>query len=136
VLKILDDYWFDTKSVLIPDSEGRLGIGPNTGLYKCTVREACLPNTSTIPNSMYCHENHTGILCERCFQRGVDCGRVAGSGEACVAPAYGERGEEWMYFAKIARQCARCPVGATALWFFVITLAAVVGAIVVTIMLG
>ena len=135
VLTILPDWWFDTKQALVPDGEGKLGIGPNTQLYKCSARDACLTNTSAIPMTMYCDENHTGVLCEHCFHRRIDCGRVAGSDEKCVAPGYLQRDEEWMFFAKIARKCERCAAGAAALYNWFITFAASFGVIFVTVAL-
>ena len=135
VLKILPDYWYDTKAALIATSEGKLGIGPTTQLYKCSARAACLPNASAIPATMYCDENHTGVLCERCFHRSVDCGRVAGSDAKCVAPRYFERSEKDMYFAKIARRCYRCPAGEMGYWNFGITFVVAVGAVCFTSML-
>ena len=75
---------------------------------------------------MMCHENHTGVLCARCYSRRADCGR-AGSGGAtradCPPPTWFERGTDFMYFASIARHCMRCPAGEDAVASYIVTIA-------------
>ena len=97
VLTIRDDYWYDAKGVRLPDAEGKIGLGPTTTLYQCTMRDACLVDRSAVPMTMYCDANHTGVMCARCYSRRADCGRSAHGGAAeaqdCPAPAYFERGE-------------------------------------------
>ena len=44
----------------------------------------------------------------------------------CVRPMYFERGDEYMYFAKIARHCFRCPAGSDAMYAYLVTLALVI----------
>ena len=94
----------------------------STKLYKCTDRGACLRNTTAIPMTVYCDENHTNVMCSRCYHRRVDCDRaVKAGGRTCAPPAYFDRGEKWMYFAKIARHCERCPAGSAAHFSYVLT---------------
>jgi Ca2+-binding EF-hand superfamily protein len=125
VLVIQDDFWYDADVAMRPDGEGNLGISAATTMYPCAMREACLVNRSVAPMTMVCHENHTGVMCARCFSRRVDCGRAA-NGEAhdtaCAEPQYNDRSEEWMYFAMIARHCTRCPAGSEATSAYVITI--------------
>ena len=138
-LDVLPDYWYDVPSTIKVNSEGKMGIFTDTKLYKCSARTACLVNTTTVPQSMYCHENHTSVLCEKCFHRHTTCangGDGTQSEEKCIAPAYFDRGSEWMYFAKIARHCERCPAGNAAIISYVLTaiaglLVLVVGVILV-----
>ena len=126
VLRILPDFWYDTKKVLSADQEGKIGVRLDTQMYPCTARDACLVNSTAVPMTMYCAENHTGVLCARCFHRRVDCARTAGGNEKCIAPDYFDRGSEWMYFSNIARQCVRCPAGAEAATAYVVTIAVIV----------
>ena len=115
VLDVLEDWWFEVPPTLVPDAELKLGMQAYTKLYKCSDREACLRNTTAIPMTMFCAENHTSVLCASCYHRRASCARKPGwDAHQCVAPGYFQRGIEWMYFAKIARQCKRCPAGSAA----------------------
>ena len=101
VLVILKDFWYDAESVGRPDAEGKLGVGSTTAMYKCAMRDACLVDTDVIPAVVRCHENHTGIMCARCYSRRSDCDR-SGDGAPrgdCVEPGYFDRTAAWMYFA-------------------------------------
>ena len=124
ILVIQDDYWYDAERA------ASFGIGSTTNMYPCTMRDACLVNTSAVPMAMGCHENHTGVMCSRCFSRHVDCGRES-KGEAqdasCAKPGYFSRDPEWMYFAPIARHCVRCPAGEDAFYSYIITVTLALG---------
>ena len=125
ILQIYPDFWYDASRVTIPDKEGRLGVGTSTTMYACAMRDACLVNKTKVPMTVACHENHTGVMCARCFSRRVDCGRQ-GSGETeadCPAPGFFDREPEWMYFAPIARHCMRCPAGDDAIVSYIVTIA-------------
>jgi hypothetical protein len=137
VLALQKDVWYDAAHAATT-----FGIGPATRMYPCAMRDACLRNATAAPMTMHCHENHTSALCERCYHRRVDCGRGGGgTGSAdeatCPAPGYFERGAEWMFFAKIARHCVRCPAGDAAAVAYAVTVGAavVVGAILVALVL-
>ena len=127
VLHILKDHWYDAKRAAVPTLEGKVGVGSTTKLYQCGMRAACLVNTSSQPQSVRCHENHTGVMCSRCYHRRVECERGQGNdapgrnAEECAAPGYFDRGQEWMYFAPIARHCVRCPAGTHAIASYIIT---------------
>ena len=135
ILQILPDFWYDTTKTdgvykrcsqserqlegctdgfrEYFDGEGKTGVRTYTGIYPCVARRACLVNRDRVPMTMYCAENQTGVLCSRCYDRHVSCGRSEGPQQdpSCVAPGYFARGEEWMYFAPLARHCERCPYG-------------------------
>ena len=125
-LTILKDYWYDAERAARPNEDGESGLGPTTQLYRCAMRNACLLNKTVAPMTVRCHENHTGVMCARCYSRHVDCGRVDGAGggqnSECAPPQYYDRGEEWMYFAPIARHCMRCPAGREAVSAYIITI--------------
>jgi hypothetical protein len=115
VLDVLEDWWFEVPPTLVPDAELKLGMQAFTKLYKCSDREACLRNTTAIPMTMFCAENHTSVLCASCYHRHVSCARTPGwDAHQCVPPGYFQRGIEWMYFAKFARHCKRCAAGSAA----------------------
>ena len=125
VLVILKNYWYNTKVASTPDAQGKLGLTSESRMYLCTQRNACLLDTSVVPMTVRCHENHTGPLCSRCYARRVDCGRgtTGDQPSGCASPGYFDRGEEWMYFASIARHCVRCPSGSDAVSVYVYTAA-------------
>ena len=129
MLTILKDYWYDSVVAMTPDATGKLGIGPTTKMYKCAKRDACLVNRTAVPQIVRCHENHTGVMCAKCFSRHVECGRAGSSlpgvvgVKDCKPPGYFQRGSDWMYFATIARHCVRCPAGSAAASAYVITIA-------------
>ena len=142
-LTILKDFWYDvngTQTFTVDgvasrfDEEGKHGLLPTTKMYKCMQREACLIDESVTPMQVRCHENHTGVLCARCYHRRHDCGRTNADGSAgyqdCAQPGWLEgRGLDidWMYFATLARHCTRCPSGSQAYISYGITVA--IGAI-------
>jgi hypothetical protein len=86
ILVIREDMWFDRIAAAQVDEAGNFGITSATKLYKCGMRDACILNKTAVPMTMYCDENHTSVMCERCHNRHVECGRVAGSMESCVQP--------------------------------------------------
>ena len=149
VLKILPDWWYDTRKyngeynhetksfATAYDSNEKTGLRASTGMYRCTMRDACLVNKTAVPQTMYCDENHTGVLCTRCYNRRVDCGRIEGPEQvlSCPSPSYFARGKEDMYFAPIARHCIRCPAGVDAYWNYAITLVVAVGILFATALL-
>jgi hypothetical protein len=148
-LTILKDFWYDVNSteefdlsvgsgarrrrlgaLSRFDSEGKQGLRPTTQMYKCMQRDACLLDKRTVPMKVKCHENHTGVLCARCYHRKVDCGRTKPDGspgyQSCDSPSWLDgRGEDatWMYFAPLARHCTRCPSGKEAYVSYAITIA-------------
>ena len=127
ILVILKDYWYDVARAAMVDSEGNLGVRTSTKMYPCAMREACLLDKTVVPMTVRCHENHTGVMCARCYHRNVDCGRGSvKEKDMCVRPMYFERGDEYMYFAKIARHCFRCPAGSDAMYAYFVTLALVI----------
>ena len=133
ILTVWKDWWFDVPPTLLADGENRLGMKTDTSLYKCSDRLACLPNKTSVPMTMYCDENHTSVMCARCYHRREDCDRgVIESSKVgtCVPPAYLQRGPEWMYFAKIARHCERCPSGKAANVSYIVTALVAVGMLV------
>tara|TARA_B110000208_G_C11737003_1_gene418485 strand:+ start:399 stop:1088 length:690 start_codon:yes stop_codon:yes gene_type:complete len=96
-------------------------------------RNACLPNKTAVPMTMYCDENHTSVMCSRCYHRREDCDRgVIESSKVgtCAPPAYLQRGPEWMYFATIARHCERCPAGSAANMSYLLTAVVAVGMLI------
>ena len=128
---IRENWWYDVK---LYDSQPALtrGIAPTTEFYKCPHRDACLVAVDFVPQTMYCAENHTGIMCSSCYHRRTDCGRGGmGRDGGCPGPTYFERGHEWMYFSIIARHCQRCPAGNQALIPLFITIGVAIGAVVV-----
>ena len=90
--------------------------------------------------TMMCHENHTGVLCARCYSRRADCGRAGSGGAAesdCPPPTWFERGTDFMYFASIARHCMRCPAGDDAVLSYIVTIALIAifaGALILVVM--
>ena len=130
ILVIREDMWFDRIAAAQVDEAGNFGITSATKLYKCGMRDACILNKTAVPMTMYCDENHTSVMCERCHNRHVECGRVAGSMESCVQPGYFDRGREWMFFAKVARHCFRCPAGGDAAYAYAITSVVAVGILI------
>ena len=131
-LTVWEDWWFEVPPTLKVNSEGRLGMQTDTALYKCADRNACLPNKTSVPMTMYCDENHTSVICARCYHRREDCDRgVVASTKVgkCVPPTYFQRDKTWMYFAKIARHCQRCPAGSAANMSYLLTAAVAVGMI-------
>lgn len=123
VLQLDNDVWFNVAATNAYNIEGKRGIDATTTIYPCTMREACLLNASAIPMTMYCHENHTGVLCSRCYNRRVSCGRDAAVRGVCESPDFFQRDPQWMYFATIARHCVRCPAGEDAIYSYVATVA-------------
>jgi len=124
ILKILEDKWYDTIAAARSDAEGKIGIGPTTKIYSCAMRDACLLDKKAVPMTMRCHENHTGVMCARCYSRRVDCGRPDANGAilpGCEPPGFFDRSKEWMFFAPIARHCMRCPAGDDAVYSYVTT---------------
>ena len=131
VLKIKEDWWYDVKLYENRPALTR-GMGPSTELYKCPHREACLVASELVPETMYCDENHTGIMCSSCYHRRATCGRGGrGRDDSCVGPDYFERGQEWMFFGVMARHCVRCPAGRQAILPLLITIVVAIGAIFV-----
>jgi hypothetical protein len=138
-LTILKDFWYDvngTQTFLVDgvtssfDDEGKHGLLPTTKMYKCMQRDACLLDERVTPMQVRCHENHTGVLCARCYHRRHDCGRTNADGspgyQDCAQPGWLEgRGLDidWMYFATLARHCTRCPSGSQAYISYGITIA-------------
>ena len=132
-LTVLPDWWFDVPPTLQVDIEGRLGMRTDTKVYKCRARNACLPNKTAVPMTMYCDENHTSVMCSRCYHRREDCDRglVASSDVGmCKPPSYMQRSTEWMYFAKVARHCERCPSGSAANMSYLLTAVVAVGMLI------
>ena len=129
-LTILKDFWYDVGSTLVIDEEGKSGLRPTTAMYKCMQREACLLDLREVPMRVKCHENHTGVLCARCYHRKNDCGRTAANGDpgsqTCESPGWLQghgSDKEWMYFAPLARHCTRCPSGRDAYFSYALTAA-------------
>ena len=146
ILAIKPSYWYDTKFydqtratrrrrlqsvsrnlALTPEE---LGIGPLTQFVKCLHRDACLV-TLDVPPSIYCHENHTGMMCSRCYNRRTDCGRGDGQFRAgdCPVPAAHDRSDDWMYFGMVARHCVRCPSGPAVFTPYMVTTIICAGAV-------
>ena len=126
VLTIRPDYWYDAEVANRKnDVTGeKFGLGPATNMYVCAKRDACLLNTSVAPMTVKCHENHTGVMCARCYHRHIDCARGDNNGgTTCPEPGYFSRDAEWMFFASHARHCVRCPAGRDAAYNYVLTAA-------------
>lgn len=108
------------------------GVGPSTEFYKCPHRDSCLIANDIVPQEMYCSENHTGIMCSRCYHRYTNCGRGGrGRLDTCPEPGYLDRGNDAMFFAFVARHCERCPSGRAVLVPLVITIGVGIGAIII-----
>ena len=131
VLKIKEDWWYDVEryDAMPPITKG---VGPSTEFYKCPHRDACLVATELDPQKMYCTENHTGIMCSKCYHRRAACGRGGrGRPDSCIPPRYLDRGTDWMFFAVIARRCTRCPAGEQAILPLIITIVVAIAALIV-----
>ena len=92
VLRIKEDWWYDVKRYdALPALER--GLGSQTEFYKCPHRAACIVATDVVPQTMYCTENHTGVMCSVCYHRHRECGRGGrGRDDACAPPRYLDRG--------------------------------------------